>query len=84
MREVGAEEVALGGDGGQLGVGVDQGLGVVQGVDHDDAGQEAADGGHQLGRAVDEAGGEEGCAGAAAGGGSAGVARAVPGAPFGR
>ncbi len=52
-----AQEVTLGGDGGQLRVGVDEVLGLLQGADHDDPAQQPPYGGHQLLRAPDQVGG---------------------------
>ncbi len=58
VGEVCAEEVAFGGDGGEVGVGVDEVFGVFEGVDHDDAVEEPSYGRHEVGGAADEVCGE--------------------------
>ncbi len=57
LGEVGAEEVALGGDGGQPGTGHDEGLGVLERVDHHDVAQQRPHCGEQGVGAADEGGG---------------------------
>ncbi len=54
VGEVGAEEVALGRDGGEVGVGVDEVLGVFEGADDDDAVQQPPDGRHEVRGAADQ------------------------------
>ncbi len=60
LREVRAEQVAVGGHGGQSGPGVDEVLGVLQGVHDDDPAQQPPYGGHQVGRTTHEIGGVRG------------------------
>lgn len=57
VREVRAQQIALGRDGGEVRAGVHQVLGVLQGADDDDPAQQAPYGGHELGGAPDEVGG---------------------------
>ncbi|MGX1303545.1 hypothetical protein RKD35_005033 [Streptomyces albogriseolus] len=90
VREVGAEQVALGGDGGEAGPGVDEFLGVLEGADDDDAVQELSHGRHEVVGAADEALRRKGCerfgeGGSGGSGGCGGVVagRAVPRAPGG-
>ncbi len=52
-----AEQVAVGGHGGQPGAGVDEVLGVLQGGDDDDPAQQPPHRGHQIRRSPDEGGG---------------------------
>lgn len=54
MREVGPEQVAFGGYGGEVGVGVHEVFGVFERADDDDAVQEASYCRHEVGRAADQ------------------------------
>ncbi len=79
MREVGAEQVALGGDGGEAGTGVDQFLGVLEGADDDDAVQKPSYGGHEVVGTADETLRGEGVPEGAAGASAVGAASAASG-----
>lgn len=68
VREVGAQQVAFGGYGGEVGAGVDEVLGVFESADYDDAAQEAVDGRHEVRGTADKICrvGLPGCCGSAA------------------